>query len=70
MAKKPSVHKKIEVVGTSEKSFADAAQNAVARASKSVRGLEWFEVTEMRGRIDGTRIDEFQVTVKIGFKLE
>src|SRR5262245_18193037 len=45
----PSVHKKIEVVGTSEKSFADAAANAVARASKSVRGLEWFEVTELRG---------------------
>jgi dodecin len=70
MPKSPSVHKKIEVVGTSQKSFADAAQNAVARAAKSVRGLEWFEVTELRGRVEGTRIDEYQVTVKIGFKLE
>ncbi|MGH7161939.1 MAG: dodecin [Planctomycetota bacterium] len=64
------VHKKIEVVGTSGESFAKAAQNAVARASKSVRNLEWFEVTEMRGRISRTKIDQFQVTMKIGFKLE
>lgn len=70
MAKPPSVHKKIEVVGTSSESFAAAARNAVARASKSVRGLEWFEVTEMRGRIAGSKIDEFQVTMKLGFKLE
>lgn len=70
MANTPSVHKKIEVVGTSSKSFADAAQNAVAKASESVRQLEWFEVTEMRGRIDGAKIAEFQVSLKIGFKLE
>lgn len=70
MAKAPSVHKKIEIVGTSGKSFADAAQNAVARAAKSVRHMEWFEVTEMRGRIDGSKIEEYQVTMKIGFKLE
>jgi dodecin len=70
MAKPPSVHKKIELVGTSKKSFADAAQTAVARASKSVRNMNWFEVTELRGRIDGAKIDEYQVTLKIGFKLE
>ena len=70
MAKSASVHKKIEVVGTSKKSFADAAQTAVARAAKSMRGLEWFEVTELRGRIDGASIGEYQVTLKIGFKLE
>ncbi len=70
MAKSPSIHKKIEIVGTSAKSFADAAQNAVTRASKSVRHMEWFEVTELRGRIDGAKIDEYQVTMKIGFKLE
>jgi flavin-binding protein dodecin len=70
MAKRAAVHKKIEVVGTSGKSFADAARTAVAKAAESVRGLEWFEVTELRGRIDGAEIDEFQVTLKIGFKLE
>ena len=70
MAKSPSVHKKIEVVGTSRQSFADAARIAVARTAKSVRGLEWFEVTELRGRIDGAKVREFQVTLKIGFKIE
>ncbi len=70
MPKSSSVHKKIEIVGTSKKSFADAAQNAVARAGKSVRRMEWFEATEFRGRIAGAKIDEYQVTLKIGFKLE
>ncbi|MCE9634777.1 MAG: dodecin family protein [Planctomycetes bacterium] len=70
MSKSASVHKILEVVGTSKKSFSDAAQTAVARAAESVRGLEWFEVTEQRGRIDGAKIAEFQVTMKIGFKLE
>jgi flavin-binding protein dodecin len=42
----------------------------VARAAKSVRHMEWFEATEFRGRIEGSNIREFQVTVKIGFKLE
>ena len=70
MPKPPAVHKKIEVVGTSAKSFADAARNAVRRASKSVRRLEWFEVTELRGRIEGSAIAEYQVSLKIGFKLE
>jgi flavin-binding protein dodecin len=70
MAKSPAVHKKIEIVGTSPTSFADAAQNAVARAGKSVRNMEWFEVTELRGRIDKKKIGEYQVTLKIGFKLE
>jgi len=70
MPKLPAVHKKIEIVGTSKKSFSDATRNAVARAAKSVRHMEWFEVTELRGRIDGAGIDEYQVTLKIGFKLE
>jgi flavin-binding protein dodecin len=70
MPKSPSVHKKIEIVGTSAKSFADAAQNAVARASKSVRKLEWFEVTEMRGRITNGKVSQYQVKLKIGFRLE
>jgi dodecin len=70
MPKSPSVHKKIEIVGTSKESFADAARNGVAKASQTVHNLEWFEVTELRGRIDGAKIGEFQVTMKIGFKLD
>ena len=63
-------YKKIEVVGVSEKSFAEAVQNAVAKASKTLRNLDWFEVVEMRGLIQKGKVKEFQVTVKIGFRLE
>ena len=64
------VYKLVEIVGTSSKSFADAASNGVKRASKSLRNLDWFEVTEMRGRIEGDAIAQYQVTMKVGFRLE
>jgi len=63
-------YKLVEIVGTSSKSFADAASNGVKRASKSLRNLDWFEVTEMRGRIEGDAIAQYQVTMKVGFRLE
>ncbi|WP_242393416.1 dodecin [Anaeromyxobacter oryzisoli] len=66
----PGVYKKIEVVGTSPTSFAEATRIAVEEASKTVRHMGWFEVTEMRGAIKDGKIAEFQVTVEIGFKLE
>lgn len=64
------VYKITEVVGVSKKSFADACGNAVKRASKTIHGLSWFEVVELRGRIEGDKISEFQSTVKLGFKLD
>lgn len=63
-------YKMTEIVGTSNKSFADAAQQAVKRAAKNLRDLKWFEVTDMRGMIDQGQVAEFQVTLKVGFKLE
>jgi len=63
-------YKKVEVVGVSEKSFAEATKNAVAKAAKTVRNLDWFEVVEMRGLIQKGAVKEFQVTVKIGFRLD
>ena len=63
-------YKKIEIVGISEKSFAEATQNAVTHASKTLRNLDWFEVTDMRGLIVKGKVKEFQVTLKIGFRLE
>ena len=63
-------YKKIEIVGGSEISFADATQNAVAKACQSLRHVDWFEVTEMRGFVENDKVKEFQVTVKIGFRLE
>jgi len=63
-------YKKIEVVGTSPVSFAEAVKGAVAEAAKSVRHMGWFEVVEQRGAVKDGKVSEFQVTVRIGFKLE
>jgi dodecin len=64
------VYKKIEIVGTSPTSFAEATRVAVEAASKSVRHMNWFEVVEQRGAIKDGKVLEFQVTLRIGFKLE
>ncbi len=66
----PGTYKKIEIVGTSPESFAEAVKSAVNEASKTVRNMDWFEVAEMRGRIAKGNVAEFQVTLRIGFKLD
>ena len=63
-------YKKIEIVGTSSKSFAKAVQNGIERASETVKNMGWFEVAEVRGRIDGDKVGQYQVTLKVGFRLE
>jgi len=62
--------KKIEVVGTSPKSFAEATANGVAKAAESVHGMSWFEVTELRGSIADGKVKQYQVTLKVGFKVD
>ena len=64
------VYKKIELVGSSTASIEDAVKNAVTMASKTVRNMRWFEVTETRGQIDDNQINHWQVTVTIGFTLD
>lgn len=64
------VYKQIELTGSSEKSMEDAIRNAVARASKTLRNLRWFQVTETRGYIEEGEVAYWQVTVKIGFTLD
>ena len=64
------VFKSIEMVGVSGQSFDDAAKQAVKRAGETMRDLEWMEVMEQRGYIQGGEIREFQVKVKIWFKLD
>jgi len=59
-----------EIVGTSTIGVDDAIRNGIARASQTVRHLDWFEVTETRGHIVDGQVDHFQVTMKIGFRLE
>jgi len=63
------VYRITEVVGTSEVSIAEAVKNAVRRASQTLKGLEWFEVSDTRGTIADGAVNEFQVTVRIGFRL-
>ena len=64
------VYKVIELVGTSAKSADDATQTAIARASKTLKNLRWFEVTQTRGHIENGKIGHYQVTVKVGFTLD
>jgi hypothetical protein len=66
----PGIYKITELVGTSPTSFAEAAKTAVAEAAKTVRHMNWFEVVEERGKIVDGKVEEFQVTLKVGFKIE
>lgn len=67
----PSHHtyKKIEVVGSSASSIEDAISNALAECAKSVRNMDWFEVTETRGHIENGKVGHYQVTLKVGFRI-
>ncbi len=63
-------YKVVELVGTSPTSFAEATKAAIAEASKTLRHMDWFEVVQERGRIVGGKVEEFQVALKVGFKIE
>ncbi|GMU77358.1 MAG: hypothetical protein AMXMBFR46_01590 [Acidimicrobiia bacterium] len=65
-----STYKVTEVVGTSPEGVDQAIRNGVTRAAESVRHLNWFEVTEIRGYIKDGAIDHFQVGLKLGFRME
>ena len=58
-----------EIVGVSETSSDDAIRNALTRASQTLQGLDWFEVVETRGTIRDGGVAQFQVTLKIGFRI-
>ncbi|WP_259781150.1 dodecin [Aestuariispira ectoiniformans] len=64
------VYKKVELVGSSSSSIEDAIQNAVSRASQTMKNLDWFEVVETRGHIDNGTIAHYQVVLKVGFRIE
>ena len=59
-----------EVVGTSPDGITEAVQNGIARAGSTLRHLDWFEVTDIRGQIVDTDVSHYQVTMKLGFRLE
>lgn len=62
--------KKIELVGISGESYERAIESAIAKASKSLHGLAWFEVTEQHGKITDGKVAEYQVVLKVAFKLD
>ena len=64
------VYKTVEVTGSSTESSDDAIRKAVAKASQTLRRLEWFEVLETRGHLQDGAVAHWQVTAKIGFRLE
>jgi dodecin len=64
------VYKTIELTGSSTKSIEAAIEGAIAKASKSVRKMQWFQVMETRGHIVEGKIGHYQVTLKVGFTLE
>ncbi|GLW19479.1 dodecin [Streptomyces kronopolitis] len=59
-----------EIVGTSQQSMDAAVRNGLKRASQTLRNLDWFEVTQVRGHIVDGEIDHYQVGLKVGFRLE
>jgi hypothetical protein len=62
-------YKLIELVGVSCNSLEEAVQNAIARANQTLKNLDWFEITETRGLIQDGKINQFQVKLKVGFRL-
>ena len=64
------IYKIIEITGSSETSVEDAIQRAIARASRTLNHLRWFEVIQTRGHIENGKVHHYQVTLKVGFTLE
>ncbi|MEI7707790.1 MAG: dodecin [Chlorobium sp.] len=64
------IYKKIEIVGSSPTSIEEAVNNAVAKASESIRNIKWVEIVETRGHVENQKLVYWQVTIKIGFTLD
>lgn len=64
------VYKTLELTGTSSESLEDATQAAVAKASETVKNMRWFQVIDQRGSIEGKKIENWQVTIKVGFHID
>jgi flavin-binding protein dodecin len=64
------VYKSIELTGSSPESIQHAIETAIAKASKTLRNIHWFEVTETRGHVEDGRVAHWQVTLKVGLRIE
>ena len=65
-----NTYKLIELVGSSPVSTDEAIRNAIAKASQTIKNMDWFEVTQTRGHIANNAVAHYQVTLKLGFRLE
>ncbi len=64
------VYKTVEIVATSPDGLEQAIENGVARATETIRNIDWFEVTEIRGHIADDKVAHYQVGLKLGFRLD
>ncbi len=64
------VYKSVEITGSSPEGVTQAVDRAVAKAAETLRHLDWFEVTQVRGHLVDGAVEHFQVTMKLGFRLE
>jgi dodecin len=64
------VYKLVELTGSSTTNVEEAIKNAIAKASQTVRHMHWFQVVDTRGTIDNGKVEYWQVTIKVGFRLE
>ena len=64
------IYKKVELTGSSSESSDQAIRNAIAKAGASLRHIDWFEVVETRGEVRNNQVNYWQVTVKVGFRLD
>ena len=70
MTQDDHTYKIVEITGTSAEGVTEAIQSGVARAAETLRHLDWIEVTQIRGHLQGSTVAHFQVTMKVGFRLE
>ena len=64
------VYKKVELTGSSTKGSDQAIENAITKAGKTIKNMDWFEVVESRGHIENGKVAHWQVTIKVGFRLD
>ena len=64
------VYKTVELTGSSPESIEHAVETAIARANDTIRNIRWFEVLNVRGSVEHGKVQQFQVTVKVGFTLD
>ncbi len=64
------IYKSVEITGTSTQNIDDAINHAIAKASETLRNLDWFEVVSVRGHLADGKVAHTQVTLKVGFRLE